>query len=236
MFDWMNPNKNKQADTEEKSNDFFGNMFKINSTPEKQKEVDEASHHARETHHATTEDATEIAVINPLEIEKKKDFVAEAFNNLELGEDVKEEKSKEIVVEVREKIPANAPKPAATATQEVESKPAAMEGILADGKAIHHGRVRWFYRGKGFGFISPVDENGDYLYPKSDDNRDIFVHQSDIHTGEIECLRYLYNRERVDFKAITDKMGRIKATEVTGPDGKPPKCAQQKLKLDKEQK
>ncbi|KAL3907852.1 MAG: hypothetical protein SGILL_008703, partial [Bacillariaceae sp.] len=244
MFDWMNPNKNKDdAETkkeEEPSNDFFGNMFKINTTPTKQHDIDDASHHAEPAAAASTAEP-EIEIVKPADkVEKKEDFVAEAFNNLELEEAVKEEKIEEAVSEVKEKIPVKEPTPAVVATTQAPTKKTeaatAIEGIVADGKTIHHGRVRWFYPKKGFGFVSPVDAEGNYLYPKKDDSRDIFVHQSDIDTKGVDCHRYLFNRELVDFKAIKDKQGRIKAAEVTGRDGSPTRCVQQKLNQEKEAK
>lgn len=58
---------------------------------------------------------------------------------------------------------------------------------------------------KGFGFIVPDDESGD-----------IFVHQTSI---KVEGFRSLGENERVEFRVETDKNGKKKAMDVTGPDG-----------------
>lgn len=58
---------------------------------------------------------------------------------------------------------------------------------------------------KGFGFIVPDDESGD-----------VFVHQTAI---KAEGFRSLADGERVEYKTEEDDNGRIRAVQVTGPDG-----------------
>jgi len=70
------------------------------------------------------------------------------------------------------------------------------------GKQI--GAVKWFNAEKGFGFIAPA--NG---------NEDLFVHQSAIHAPG---FRSLMEGEEVEFKVV-DGGGKLKAEEVTGPNG-----------------
>jgi cold shock CspA family protein len=62
-----------------------------------------------------------------------------------------------------------------------------------------------FDTAKGYGFIVPDDESGD-----------IFVHQTSI---KVEGFRSLAENERVEFRVETDKNGKKKAMDVTGPDG-----------------
>ena len=70
------------------------------------------------------------------------------------------------------------------------------------GKQI--GAVKWFNSEKGFGFIAPAS-GGD----------DLFVHQSAIHAPG---FRSLMEGEEVEFKVVEER-GKMKATEVTGPQG-----------------
>ncbi|KAL3785988.1 hypothetical protein ACHAW5_005367 [Stephanodiscus triporus] len=74
--------------------------------------------------------------------------------------------------------------------------------LFADLKS---GTVKWFDTAKGYGFIVPDDESGD-----------IFVHQTSI---KVEGFRSLAENERVEFRVETDKNGKKKAMDVTGPDG-----------------
>ena len=71
--------------------------------------------------------------------------------------------------------------------------------------AIKKGSVKWFNTQKGFGFIVPEDGTSD-----------VFVHQTAINC---EGFRSLADGETVEFKVIEDDNGRIKAVDVTGPDG-----------------
>mmetsp|Transcript_22426 Transcript_22426/g.34576 ORF Transcript_22426/g.34576 Transcript_22426/m.34576 type:complete len:130 (-) Transcript_22426:192-581(-) len=76
--------------------------------------------------------------------------------------------------------------------------------FMADGDLVT-GTVKWFNTQKGFGFITP-----------DDDEKDVFVHQTEI---QAEGFRSLADGERVEFKVETDNTGRLKAVGVTGPDG-----------------
>jgi protein lin-28 len=62
-----------------------------------------------------------------------------------------------------------------------------------------------FDTAKGYGFIVPDDESGD-----------VFVHQTSI---KVSGFRSLAENERVEFRVETDKSGKTKAMDVTGPDG-----------------
>ena len=70
--------------------------------------------------------------------------------------------------------------------------------------ATHAGTVKWFNAEKGFGFITP--DGG---------KADIFVHHTGILT---DGFRSLAEEERVEFDT-TEHNGKIKAINVTGPDG-----------------
>jgi len=68
------------------------------------------------------------------------------------------------------------------------------------------GTCKWFDSTKGFGFISVESEESD-----------VFVHQSDIYAPG---FRSLAEGEELEFKVAADpKTGKLKAVEVTGPDG-----------------
>eukprot|EP00316_Scyphosphaera_apsteinii_P006585 CAMPEP_0119314774 /NCGR_PEP_ID=MMETSP1333-20130426/34019_1 /TAXON_ID=418940 /ORGANISM="Scyphosphaera apsteinii, Strain RCC1455" /LENGTH=94 /DNA_ID=CAMNT_0007319973 /DNA_START=160 /DNA_END=444 /DNA_ORIENTATION=- len=67
------------------------------------------------------------------------------------------------------------------------------------------GTCKWFDSAKGFGFIA------------IDGEPDIFVHQSDIYAPG---FRSLAEGEELEFKVAVDpKSRKLKAIEVTGPDG-----------------
>ncbi|KAL7469403.1 hypothetical protein ACHAXS_009662 [Conticribra weissflogii] len=67
------------------------------------------------------------------------------------------------------------------------------------------GLIGRFDTAKGFGFIVPDDGSGD-----------IFVHQTAIN---VQGFRSLAEDERVEFRTEADQNGRIRALDVTGPDG-----------------
>jgi cold shock CspA family protein len=62
-----------------------------------------------------------------------------------------------------------------------------------------------FDTAKGFGFIVP-----------DDGTKDVFVHQTSI---KVEGFRSLAENEAVEFRVETDTNGRLRALDVTGPDG-----------------
>jgi len=67
------------------------------------------------------------------------------------------------------------------------------------------GECKWFNSKKGFGFITPADGS-----------EDVFVHQSAIHA---QGFRSLAEKEPVEYETAIDEKGRIKALNVTGPNG-----------------
>jgi len=68
------------------------------------------------------------------------------------------------------------------------------------------GVCKWFNVEKGYGFIAVEGED-----------RDVFVHQSDIYA---QGFRSLAEGEPVEFILTTDeRTGKVKAVDVTGPDG-----------------
>ena len=73
------------------------------------------------------------------------------------------------------------------------------------------GTVKWFNSQKGYGFIVPTDGTSD-----------VFVHQTAI---VADGFRSLADGEEVEFKVIEDPNGKIKAVDVTGPEGEPVKGA-----------
>ena len=65
---------------------------------------------------------------------------------------------------------------------------------------------KWFNTEKGYGFIALEGEE-----------KDVFVHQSDIYAPG---FRSLAEGEPLEFRLTTDpKTGKVKAVDVTGPDG-----------------
>lgn len=68
------------------------------------------------------------------------------------------------------------------------------------------GTCKWFDVSKGFGFITIDGEEND-----------IFVHQTEIYAPG---FRSLAENEKVEFKiSADDRTGKLRAVEVTGPDG-----------------
>jgi len=67
------------------------------------------------------------------------------------------------------------------------------------------GECKWFNSKKGFGFIT-----------SSDGSEDVFVHQSAIHAIG---FRSLAEKEQVEYETAIDEKGRVKALNVTGPQG-----------------
>ena len=78
------------------------------------------------------------------------------------------------------------------------------------------GKVKWFNTQKGFGFITP-----------DDGSEDIFVHQTAIHSDGFRSLREDEPVEYVVEKSEPD--GRMKAIEVTGPEGACVQGAQRRM-------
>ena len=76
----------------------------------------------------------------------------------------------------------------------------------------HTGKVKWFDRSKGYGFITDSTKEED------DNVEDIFVHHQDIHTTN-EQFRYLVEGEYVQFTLSNTVNGRVSATDVRGPNG-----------------
>jgi len=74
-----------------------------------------------------------------------------------------------------------------------------------DGEPVA-GKCKWFNVEKGYGFIALDGED-----------KDVFVHQSDIYAPG---FRSLAEGEPLEFRLITDeRTGKVKAVDVTGPDG-----------------
>jgi len=74
------------------------------------------------------------------------------------------------------------------------------------GPNVVTGSCKWFDSAKGFGFIAVDGEESD-----------IFVHQSEIYSPG---FRSLADGEKVEFKvSADDRTGKLRAVEVTGPDG-----------------
>jgi len=76
------------------------------------------------------------------------------------------------------------------------------------------GKVTMFFVRKGFGFITPKDDNS----PTKDD---IFVHQSNIVMEKEGTYRTLKDGMDVQFEVATDDDGKLKAQIVTSADGSP---------------
>mmetsp|Transcript_19059 Transcript_19059/g.48807 ORF Transcript_19059/g.48807 Transcript_19059/m.48807 type:complete len:128 (+) Transcript_19059:53-436(+) len=93
--------------------------------------------------------------------------------------------------------------PAAHASHAIVTR-AACPLMDEDGPLV--GKCKWFNVEKGYGFIAVDGED-----------RDVFVHQSDIYAPG---FRSLSEGETLEFRLSTDdKTGKVKAVDVTGPDG-----------------
>lgn len=73
------------------------------------------------------------------------------------------------------------------------------------------GTVKWFSNKKGYGFIEPTSDNA----PTTED---IFVHQSSINS---DGYRTLFEGWEVEFDAVNDDEGKLKADNVTAIGGGP---------------
>ena len=80
------------------------------------------------------------------------------------------------------------------------------------------GAVKWFDTEKGYGFIIP-----------DDGSKDVFVHQMQIHAPG---FRSLDKDEPVEFDLEEQQDGKIKAVNVTGPDGEYVKGAPRRDSFD----
>lgn len=86
----------------------------------------------------------------------------------------------------------------------VQSRPSLL--MVEVGPNVVSGTCKWFDSSKGFGFIAVDGEESD-----------IFVHQSEIYAPG---FRSLADGERVEFKvSADDRTGKLRAVEVTGPEG-----------------
>merc|ERR1719382_78103 len=96
-------------------------------------------------------------------------------------------------------------RPTAAAASRVPLRLSSPLTALEVGAAMK-GACKWFDSTKGFGFIAVEGEE-----------QDVFVHQSDIYAPG---FRSLAEGEELEFKVAADpKTGKLKAVEVTGPDG-----------------
>jgi cold shock CspA family protein len=92
------------------------------------------------------------------------------------------------------------------AHQTARAPAVAMMAAGGEDEPLVKGTCKWFSCEKGFGFIQIDGED-----------KDVFVHQSDIYAPG---FRSLADGEPVEFKLINDERnGKAKAVEVTGPDG-----------------
>ena len=83
---------------------------------------------------------------------------------------------------------------------------AARRACVVSEEATMVGKCKWFNVEKGYGFIAVDGED-----------RDVFVHQSDIYAPG---FRSLAEGETLEFRLTTDDTtGKVKAVDVTGPDG-----------------
>jgi cold shock CspA family protein len=210
LFDWMNPKK----ETNDTPGDIFGNMFKIHSPPTTQTTTSDQGAEL------TMEETVAATIEAPIkEEETKDDFVVASFNDEGPSVDsVEESQVKDVTA------------------SKTESHAGPLAMITPDTDAIYHGKVRWFDSNSGYGFISVMDADGNFLLPRKDNDNGIFVHQRDIHTSDPTFFRRLYNRELVEFRIATDVQGRLMAKHVTGVGGAPLKCVQKQEERRKPKK
>ncbi len=80
----------------------------------------------------------------------------------------------------------------------------AFEEPIEEGTKLK-GTCKWFDSKKGFGFITPDDGSAD-----------VFVHQTQVHAPG---FRNLAEGEPLEFQTEKSEDGRVRAIQVTGPDG-----------------
>eukprot|EP00542_Grammatophora_oceanica_P019807 CAMPEP_0194048832 /NCGR_PEP_ID=MMETSP0009_2-20130614/28692_1 /TAXON_ID=210454 /ORGANISM="Grammatophora oceanica, Strain CCMP 410" /LENGTH=143 /DNA_ID=CAMNT_0038694827 /DNA_START=58 /DNA_END=485 /DNA_ORIENTATION=- len=83
--------------------------------------------------------------------------------------------------------------------------------VSLDGQEKNKGFVKWFDPKKGFGFLS-VD-----AAEEGAEGTDVFCHWSAIQGSN--GFKSLADGEPVEFTAEKDETGRLRAVNVTGPDG-----------------
>ena len=71
---------------------------------------------------------------------------------------------------------------------------------------VQVGRVKWFNKQKGYGFLTVASESGDV---------DTFVHHSSIKVGD-SSFRYLVPGEYVNFTSKPMEDSKVCASDVTG--------------------
>ena len=86
------------------------------------------------------------------------------------------------------------------------------EGLARSGIPRFQGRVKWFNKRRGFGFIVNVD----------DDTKEYFCHHSAIKPNT-NCWRILHEGEYVEFGLENGKQGE-QCVDVTGLRGGPLRC------------
>lgn len=220
MFDWLNPSKNAESAKESKSqdsNDFFGNLFKPMT----------------KHHETTTTTKAETAATNVVE---------DDIPVVTQSESVKVVVEPMKVVEMKEKEPV-AVAPSSAVVDQVATPLTPVTTISATAisdtdSPIRTGKVKWFDKYKGYGFIAPwveaetVEANDDNTeddavhkgyYSRNKDDW-VFVHYSEIQTPpqEIEGSKWFGNliqREIVEYQLTAGKDGKALAKHVTGRDG-----------------
>ena len=83
---------------------------------------------------------------------------------------------------------------------------------------VQVGRVKWFNKQKGYGFLTVASESGDV---------DTFVHHSSIKVGD-SSFRYLVPGEYVNFTSKPMEDSKVCASDVTGVNGGKLMCETQR--------
>eukprot|EP00529_Nitzschia_sp_RCC80_P026081 CAMPEP_0113514960 /NCGR_PEP_ID=MMETSP0014_2-20120614/40686_1 /TAXON_ID=2857 /ORGANISM="Nitzschia sp." /LENGTH=350 /DNA_ID=CAMNT_0000411489 /DNA_START=36 /DNA_END=1088 /DNA_ORIENTATION=+ /assembly_acc=CAM_ASM_000159 len=267
MFDWLNPNKNKDNVDEKQEEgggggDFFSNLFKPmtqtrHETTTQTEPKEEISSQAPKELSVTSssveqEEEETIEVIAAAAVADKEntvvDLVVEDPDPVQVqvvaAEDsavVKDEDDAKISPpKVAAQTATTSEAAAATAATPVSGSSSSASSSTDTDVQIHRGKVKYFDRRRGFGFIYPWVESdgsdnaegGDKGHYSHIEKDLVFVHFSEVQTPpeppvadtsnkktKGKWFRTLFNREVVNYHPAIDEKGRKIAKYVTGPNG-----------------
>ena len=153
-----------------------------------------------------TATTTTEAMVEETETEDK---VANAFNRVDDTDSASSAEPVTITEPNTEETPA-------TTINEIKDTVVAQESTASSAESSDHvltGKVAWFDKDRGFGFIQPNCENDG---AENNKKNQVFVHQTEI---QANGFRMLHRGEDVEYCLTLDAQGRSRAKHVTGPSG-----------------
>ena len=247
MFDWLNPNKDKdnvdEQGKEDGGGDFFSNLFKPMTQPHHETKTENMGDISLQTHEETS-----LPFVEEEEEEEEEETI-EVIAAAAVAEQEKTAVIEDAVPVQAQVVPADVSATveeedvAKTSPPEVAAKNTTVSTAASSSPTdtdvqIHRGKVKFFDRRRGFGFIYPWKEadgsdstetGRKWHYSRNEEDL-VFVHFSEIQTPpeppastdtskKSKWFRTLFNREVVNYILETDEKGRKVAKHVTGPNG-----------------